>query len=637
MTNLWRSLRSDSAVRRILRRSARSLFYTAGLYRLLSLILLTPLAGVMLGMLLAGSGHTVLSNEEIGAFLLKPLGVLGMVVLAAVSLTIVALEQACLLAIAREARHRTIHRVLPTLIFALRNSGSVLELALRVVVQALLRAAPFAAAAGGVYFLLLTEKDINFYLDRMPPEFLLAMAAALFLALSLALVLLRYAQRVLLSLPILLFENRKPKEALRESAHRSRKYRLQMTADVAAWALATLIVSGAGTASAVWLARWVIPGWIHQAEVLAFLFGGLFLGLGLLQLLLSIGAAAAFALVVDHWYEKAGKEHRKPDDRGLLEPVGTDAFSQAGGSLSPGAVVTGVILGCSAAFLSGWWLLSNIPMEVRTEVVAHRGASAAAPENTVAAVARAAADGADWVEIDVQRTADDRVVVIHDRDLMRIAGKPMVVGKASYAELATVDVGSWFDPAFARERIPLLGAVLETCRDRAGVIIELKYYGWDEKLAPLVVEAVERSGMAPRVRIMSLHPDGIRQVKKMRPQWPVGLLSAAALGDLTRIGADFLAVHSRMASPDFVRRVQTSGQALYVWTVNDIPGMVQFLGMGVDGIITDEPALARRLRSQYRELEPIQRLMITTGLLVVEDVEHVDPAVDAAPPGGAAR
>jgi glycerophosphoryl diester phosphodiesterase len=186
---------------------------------------------------------------------------------------------------------------------------------------------------------------------------------------------------------------------------------------------------------------------------------------------------------------------------------------------------------------------------------------------------------------------------------------------------------------FTQERIPLLSATLKRCRGRIGLIVELKYYGWDEKLVPLVVESVEKADMVPHVRIMSLQPDGIRQVRELRPEWPVGLLSAAALGDLTRMGADFLAVHSRMATPEFVQRVQAAGQALHVWTVNDGAGMMQFLGLGVDGIITDEPVLAERLRGQYRRLKPIHRLMVHTGLLVAEDAAHVDPATDAPPRG----
>ena len=153
-----------------------------------------------------------------------------------------------------------------------------------------------------------------------------------------------------------------------------------------------------------------------------------------------------------------------------------------------------------ASSVVGVLLLNSAHVTDDVAVVAHRGASGAAPENTLAAVRGAIADGADWIEIDVQETADGEVVVIHDRDLMKLAGVGLDTKDATLAELEQIDVGSWFDPVFAGERVPTLRAVLEEARGKAGVVIELKYYGHQQRLEARVAELVDRARHGGRDR-----------------------------------------------------------------------------------------------------------------------------------------
>jgi len=213
----------------------------------------------------------------------------------------------------------------------------------------------------------------------------------------------------------------------------------------------------------------------------------------------------------------------------------------------------------------------------------------------------------------VQETADGHVVVIHDSDLMKIGGTNLRIGDATMADLADIDVGSWFDPRFAAERVPNLSQVLEMCRDRAGVNIELKYYGRDERLEQRVVELVEAHGMADQIVIMSLERSGVAQIRELRPDWTVGLLAAVTVGDLTRVDVDFLAVSAKMATPGFVRHAHLAGKSVHVWTINDSVTMSNMLGRGVDSVITDEPALLRSVIAARAEMEPTERLLLVLG------------------------
>jgi glycerophosphoryl diester phosphodiesterase len=268
-----------------------------------------------------------------------------------------------------------------------------------------------------------------------------------------------------------------------------------------------------------------------------------------------------------------------------------------------------------AALLVGKGLLDGIRTSDSLAVVAHRGAAGKAPENTLASIRQAIADGTDWVEIDVQESADGEVVVVHDSDFMKLAGVDLRVWEATLSQLRAIDVGSWFDPGFAKERVPTLAEVLDIAKGRTKVVIELKYYGHDEQLERRVVDIVEQADMSDEVAIMSLKYEGIRKIRALRPDWTIGLLSATAIGNLARLDVDFLAVASGMASPGFVRRSQAQGKRVFVWTINDAVSLSRMMSLGVDGVITDEPALAREVMAERSGLNSAERLLMHTAVL----------------------
>ena len=118
-------------------------------------------------------------------------------------------------------------------------------------------------------------------------------------------------------------------------------------------------------------------------------------------------------------------------------------------------------------------------------------------------------------------------------------------GRPRKTDLADIDIGSSFAPEFADQRVPTLRQVLELAKGRAGVFIELKYYGHDVSLEEKVVALVEETGMTDDIVIMSLSYDGVRAAAALRPDWTYGLLNAVAIGDLTRLDVDFLALTAK--------------------------------------------------------------------------------------------
>ena len=197
-------------------------------------------------------------------------------------------------------------------------------------------------------------------------------------------------------------------------------------------------------------------------------------------------------------------------------------------------LVRWAVVGLVAAITIAAIALHTARLDEHIQVAAHRGSSKAAPENSLSAVRQAIADGADWVEIDVQETADGEVVVIHDSDFMKMAGVGTKIWDATLADVQAIDIGSRFSPAFSGERVPTLASVLDVCKDKVGVLIELKYYGHDKELEERVARLVDERGMAPQVALMSLEFDAVRKMKALRP----GLESRAAHVGLGRQPGD---------------------------------------------------------------------------------------------------
>jgi glycerophosphoryl diester phosphodiesterase len=154
------------------------------------------------------------------------------------------------------------------------------------------------------------------------------------------------------------------------------------------------------------------------------------------------------------------------------------------------------------------------------------------------------------------------------------------------------------------------------------VDIELKSYGHNQRLEERVVELVEAAGMQDAIVTMSLDRDMVTKMKRLRPTWTSGLLTAKALGDLTRVPVDFLAVEKSMATRRFIWAAHRAGKPVYVWTVDDPARMVRMTGLGVDGLITNRPDVAREVLDRYARMTQAERLFlfVMTTLGAEEDV-----------------
>ncbi len=230
-------------------------------------------------------------------------------------------------------------------------------------------------------------------------------------------------------------------------------------------------------------------------------------------------------------------------------------------------------------------------------VIGHRGASALCTENTAAAFERAARDGADGVELDVLCCGSGEVVVFHDDDLVRLAGRPHRVAALPWRALRAIELPGG-------HHIPLLDEAFEACGPDLLVNVELKSAGpFDRDLRRLVqgvVRSIERCGVEARVIISSFDPVAVRLWQQSRPDLPSAFLfEAGGVAAIAKaLALPFLhptAAHpeASLCRPDLVSRWHQVGYAVNTWTVDDPARLRELAAMGLDGIITNHPAATR--------------------------------------------
>ncbi|MFI9025879.1 glycerophosphodiester phosphodiesterase [Streptomyces sp. NPDC053560] len=283
--------------------------------------------------------------------------------------------------------------------------------------------------------------------------------------------------------------------------------------------------------------------------------------------------------------------------------------------IRPVAAVTGALVGLTAFSLPAA-AAQAADHHDRPVTVAHRGASAYAPENTIAAVDAAHRMGIDWVENDVQRTKDGKLVVMHDTTLNRTTNveelypnrSPWKVADFTLGEIRKLDAGSWFDAKFKGQRVPTLERYMDAVtRNHQKLLLELKSPELYPGIEAQTIRELRREGWTDRQHvkrrliIQSFNGDSVKKVHELRPDIKTGFLGTPAVADLPKYAqfADQINPSHTTLSMAYVAAVHAfegpHGRPLevYTWTVNDAATAKKVAGWGVDGIITNKPDVVR--------------------------------------------
>ncbi len=233
-------------------------------------------------------------------------------------------------------------------------------------------------------------------------------------------------------------------------------------------------------------------------------------------------------------------------------------------------------------------------------VLAHRGASAHAPENTLAAFSLAADQQADGIELDAKLTHDGEIVVMHDATVDRTTDGCGRVSDLTLSEIKSLDAGSNFGPQFTKESVPLLAEVFETVSQCLIINVELtNYTSQNDGLESKVIALIKQRDLIDRVMLSSFNPLSLRKVKSIEPRIVCGLLYSPDMPIYLRRAwlapiiphLDAQHPHYKQVTREYVTRLHSRGLKINVWTANDVAAIRSAVEFGVDGIIGDDPSL----------------------------------------------
>ncbi|MBF0678703.1 MAG: glycerophosphoryl diester phosphodiesterase [Devosia sp.] len=243
--------------------------------------------------------------------------------------------------------------------------------------------------------------------------------------------------------------------------------------------------------------------------------------------------------------------------------------------------------------------ISPLPGPARDEVQAHRGASAIAPENTIAAFRAAAEQGAKWVELDVALSADGELIVIHDDSVDRTSSGTGNLGTLTAAEIAILDGGAWFAPRFAGERIPTLSEVITALGEIGlNINVEIKQHPHHQSLDQLVSAvhaAIIRRPAHMQIMISSFDPECLKAMHRLAPELELAMLWDRVPDNwealLAETSATSIHAHFKGLSIGLLEQTSARGIKVRAWTSNDPLELVSFWRAGLTGVITDNPQI----------------------------------------------
>ncbi|WP_447528598.1 glycerophosphodiester phosphodiesterase family protein [Vreelandella sp. TE19] len=590
------------ALYRTLKDHLRPLIAYHLIYTLLASALVLPAIGWVSQTLLSALNRTVITTEALVALLFSPLGLLTLLVGLWFAFLLIYWQQAGMLLVATRARENHYRLAFEALWLSTRRLPALAGLVIVQVSAHLLLLAPFMLGLTWLFDLFLSDLDL-YYLQRVrPPVLWYFIACALPLVLIWASLAAWLYLRWMLALPLVAVEQRSPLAALRQSVPLTRGGRRSIGAAV----LILLVLIVALPVLVTWLFDLIVTPllwWLPERSavlipaMLAYLTGYVLITLTITFLGIATNALLSACL----YLQLACREpHPAPRE----------------GNANPGRLAWAVeAFVLVFAALQAWWILNSFELRDNVAVIAHRGSSMVAPENTLAAVRQALEDRADFVELDVRLSADDAVLLYHDRSLTRLTGDPRDFNDLTREELSGFDVGSWFGDAFVNEPIAGLDETLALVRGKAGLMIDMKALPRDEqRLAQAVLDALDAEsdiryrcwatqpsaldGMSEcgfphaqmDMRVATTTPGIVTFIKEQAPALRVTLLAQLILpGTLDRRSFDALGLRHNRITQHEIELAGRYGYEIHAWTVNDRARMSTLIDLGVDAIITDYP------------------------------------------------
>ena len=236
-------------------------------------------------------------------------------------------------------------------------------------------------------------------------------------------------------------------------------------------------------------------------------------------------------------------------------------------------------------------------------IMAHRGFSAAAPENTMPAFQKCIDEGFSAAELDVQMLKDGTIIVMHDDNLKRTTGVDKNVWEVTYDEIKDLDNGRFFDESFAGTEIPTLDEVIKLAgsgKDKLYLNIEIKRNGHDEGITQKVVDIIVANDYIANCDVTSQDYKTLEEIREINPSVLTAYTSAIGIGNIESLdAADIISIQETFATYENIERIHRAGKYVFVWTVNEKDTMERLVSLNVDAILTNDPGLCKTVIDEY--------------------------------------
>lgn len=582
-----------------LRRQRRALLAFHLFFSVLVAGILLPATGWIMTAVLTRSGERAISNYAIVDFMLSPVGLLWGLTGATLLLLVINLQRAGMIVICAEHHGTPSRQVVTAFVHVVRKFPRLFRLSLIRASAHVLLAAPFLLCIYLLHDALLGGYENDFVMRTKPAALWLFLAASLPFAVAIVVLNGTLYIRWLLALPCVMLEHMSALGALRRSHRLARGWRWRLLLTVATLASALLALPAVLAFvfdNLALLALDLLPDRFAILIPATIAVIALYTLFAIVLTFLATGVSAAF-LHVAH-ARAAGRDR---------EPLAATRARRAG--LLSWSIELLLIL------FSLWQavqVMEHFHFTDDVAVIAHRGSSMTAPENSIAAIEQAIADSADYVEIDVRASADGTPVLMHDRDLLRVAGDARAVNALDVAELSRIDIGRRVGARYAGETVPTLRAVAEQVSGRVIPLVDIK--STEAAVLHAVIAVLDETGTLDAALIGASSPAVLREIRTLAPATRTALFIHFSIGAAASTGFDVLAVRSSAVTPEFILDAHRRGHEVFVFTVNGRAQMSRFIDMGVDGIITDRPALLHELLAE--------RAALSEGELLVVKLRH---------------
>lgn len=559
-------------------------------FKILSLLIFTPLFLNIFNFIMNITGYKYITYENIGSFLSNPITIILLIVLILIMMVYTMFDITTIIVILDHSYHKKKIKVIDALKYSLKRCShlfSLKNISLAFLILFLIPFLNLGITSGFISTISIPEFILDFINTNHKLTFLFIL-----LMIILTIIFLNW----LYSLHYQVLENISFKEARQKSRKLGRKKHLQ---DL----LSIIIIQ---FVYVMFYIIYIILG-ILIIIILNQLFNKIllinsfmttviwfFIAISIVIFtLLSTPISFAIISVLFYYRKDQRKEKSKPLKIKITNTKKKDLFLKK--------VVIVFIL---CAILGGTFFTYglykgkynlNIAFTRTLEVTAHRGASITHPENTMAAFKEAKNLGTDWIELDVQQTKDKKIIVIHDHNLERTAKVNKNIWELTYDEIKELDVGSYLKEDFKEERIPLLKDVLTFAKENnLKLNIELKPTGHETDFEKNVIDLINEYDFKNDCVLTSQVYEVLEKIKDYDNDIKTVYVMSLAYGDITSLTkADHFSIESTSITSSLVKKVHSEGKELYAWTVNTEENINKMINLKVDNIITDDITLAK--------------------------------------------